>query len=165
MINILITGKDSYIGDAFCKWLSNYKGYSTECIDLHSDAWKKIDFSKYQVVFHVAGIAHTEANAKMEDFYYKVNTTLTKDVAIKAKESKVRQFIFMSSMIVYGSNNSFVTFGTKETPDNFYGNSKLLADKYLMNLNSSDFHVVSLRPPMIFGPNSKGNFPKLVKLA
>ena len=134
-----------------------------------NDAWKKADFSKYDVVYHVAGIAHVNADPKMEPLYYKVNRDLTIDVARAAKTAGVKQFIFMSSQIVFHESQSLktevLTALTKENPNGFYGDSKLQAEKGLHELECETFKVCILRPPMIYGPNSKGNFPRLVKLA
>ena len=62
-------------------------------------SWKDHDFSKYDVVYHVAGLAHSTPDESQRELYYRVNTDLTYEVALKAKESKVGQFIFMSSII------------------------------------------------------------------
>jgi UDP-glucose 4-epimerase len=94
---------------------------------------------------------------------------LTIEVARKAKEAGVKQFIFMSSQIVYHESKSIktevLTCETKPNPNGFYGDSKLQAELELLQLNSDSFKVCILRPPMIYGPNSKGNFPRLVRLA
>ena len=166
MKRILITGADSYIGMSFEKWVAQWPDeYHVDTVDMIGDAWREKDFSGYDVVFHVAGIAHVSRNPKLKDLYYKVNRDLTIEAAEKAKSEGVKQFIFMSSIIVYGSKISYITKDTKPNPDNFYGDSKLQAEEGLLPLEADSFKVVILRPPMIYGPGSKGNFPKLVKLA
>ena len=65
MKKILITGKNSYVGKSFEKWLGNYPDrYSIDSISLRNDSWKEKDFSEYDVVFHVAGIAHVSTDPK-----------------------------------------------------------------------------------------------------
>jgi nucleoside-diphosphate-sugar epimerase len=116
----------------------------------------------------VAGIAHVSSDPKMEDLYYKVNRDLTIEAAEKAKTEGVKQFIFMSSIIVYGDSGSdkrVIDKNTVPKPSNFYGNSKLLAEEGIKPLDSDRFKVVILRPPMIYGKGSKGNYPKLAKAA
>ena len=167
---ILITGANSYIGVSVEKWLSDSNGkYKIDTLDMIGDTWKDTDFSKYDVIYHVAGIAHADVGNVTEEqkqLYYKVNTQLTLDVAKKAKEAGVKQFIFMSSMIVYsGCNKAVITKETQPKPLNFYGDSKWQADRELQKMNSEDFKVVVLRPPMIYGKGSKGNYPELAKLA
>ena len=169
MKNILITGENSYIGNSVKSWLE--KGpdnYKIETIDMKSDIWKLKDFSKYDVVFHVAGIAHVSTDPNMENLYYKVNRDLTIETAIKAKAENVKQFIFMSSIIVYGDSkekNRVITIDTLPTPSNFYGKSKLEAEEGITKLQSENFKISIIRPPMIYGKESKGNYPKLSKLA
>ena len=166
MKRILITGANSYVGTSVEKWLiKDPNNYHVETLDMQNPSWVTFDFSKFDVVFHVAGIAHVSKKKSMEDLYYKVNRDLTIQTAQIAKSSGVKQFIFMSSMIVYNSKDTKITLETIPKPDNFYGMSKLLAEEGLLTLWSDEFSVCILRPPMIYGPNSKGNFPKLIKIA
>lgn len=162
---VLITGANSYIGTNVEKWLMKEpENFYVETLDMRDPNWKDFDFSKFDVVFHVAGIAHVSTKKSMKDLYFKVNRDLTIETAIKAKESGVKQFIFMSSMIVYNSKETRITLETKPNPDNFYGFSKLQAEEGILPLQSDSFNVCILRPPMIYGPGSKGNLPKLVEL-
>lgn len=171
MKKILITGANSYIGTSFenylKKWDIEYKVYT---VDMRDESWRNKDFSKYDVVFHVAGIAHVSTDPKMQDLYYKVNRDLTIETAKKAKKDGVKQFIFMSSIIVYGDSSHInkkrvIDKSTVPTPSNFYGKSKLQAEEGILPLNDESFKVVVIRPPMIFGKGSKGNYPKLSKIA
>lgn len=169
MKKVLITGMKSYVGSSIEKWLGNYPDrYLIDLISLRNDLWKKKDFSKYDVVFHVAGIAHVSTDPKMEDMYYKVNRDLTIEVAKKAKAEGVKQFIFTSSIIIYGDSSSEKRVISKSTipkPSNFYGSSKLQAEEGIRPLENNNFKVVIIRPPMIYGKGSKGNYKKLVKLS
>lgn len=170
MTKILITGAGSYVGESVRKYiLSTSSDFEIDAVDTIGDAWKETEFSKYDVVYHVAGIAHVNADPKMEPLYYKVNRDLTVEVAKTAKAAGVRQFIFMSSQIVFHESQSLksevLTKDTKENPNGFYGDSKLQAEIGLHEFECDTFKVCILRPPMIYGPGSKGNFPRLVKLA
>jgi len=171
MKKILITGANSYIGNAFEKWLTQWSEiYQVDTVETRNGEWQEKDFSKYDVIFHVAGIAHQDAKADQEALYYKVNRDLTIAVAEKAKEEGSKQFIFMSSMIVYGASSKIgetkvITRETVPEPANFYGNSKLLAEQGILPLQSDAFNVGVLRPPMIYGRGSKGNYPLLAKFA
>lgn len=168
---VLITGNNSYIGNYFEKWVKKLSAkYVIDKISLRKDDWKEISFSGYDVVLHVAGIAHVNANPEMESLYYEVNRDKTIEVAKKAKKDGVEQFIFISSIIVFGESNInnmnvAVTKNTSPNPIGFYGNSKLEAEYGIIPLQDDGFNVVIIRPPMIYGKDSKGNFPKLVKLA
>lgn len=131
---------------------------------MKNEAWKKFDFSGYDTVFHVAGIAHADLK-NTGDAYFKVNRDLAVATAVKAKTAGVRQFILMSTMKVYPSptlqHPIEITANTPPAPDTVYGLSKLQAERGLRALEDGGFRVVVLRPPMIYGPGCKGNYPKL----
>lgn len=170
MTKVLITGTNSFIGTSVENWLLHEpERYSVDNIDTIDDKWKAADFSKYDVVFHVAGIAHVDPKPSMAPLYYKVNRDLTVEIAGHAKACGVKQFIFMSSMIVYHASKSLketiIDENTEEAPNDIYGDSKLQAEKGLKELVSDNFAVTILRPCMIYGPNGKGNFQRLVALA
>src|SRR5690625_3112032 len=169
MKKVLITGKNSYVGNNLERWLNQYpEKYMVDKISLRNESWKEHDFSIYDVVVHVAGIAHVSTDPNMEDLYYKVNRDLTIEVAKKSKTEHVKQFIFLSSIIVYGDNPSkdgVIDEHTVPIPSNFYGRSKLEAEEGIRPLKSENFNVVIIRPPMIYGKDSKGNYPKLAAFA
>ncbi len=170
MKKILITGANSFVGTNIEKWLMKEpQAFHVDTVDTINDAWKQSDFTKYDVVFDVAGIAHVDPKPEMAPLYYKVNRDLTIEIARYAKEKVVKQFIFMSSGIVYHTSKSLEgdikTKDTKPSPNDFYGDSKLQAEKGLHELESDTFKVAIIRPPMIYGPGNKGNLPRLGWLA
>jgi len=173
MKRILVTGSNSYVGTSFVKWLSQYADmYTIDTISLRDDRWKESSFEAYDVVLHTVGIAHVDSNPdpKMEQQYYSVNRDLTIQTAKKAKEDGVKQFIFMSSIIVYGDSSYInksrvIDEKTVPSPANFYGNSKLQAEEGIKPLENDNFKVATIRPPMIYGKGSRGNYPKLSKAA
>lgn len=169
---ILITGEHSYIGNSFENWMSKKSDkYTIDTVSTRDNVWKAKDFSTYDVIFHVAGIAHVDAKSDMEEQYYQINRDLTIEIAKKAKTEGVKQFIFMSSMIVYGESNAKnretrINKGTQPQPSNFYGNSKLQAEEGILQLeDKATYKIVIVRPPMIYGRGSKGNYPRLSRLA
>ena len=170
MKKVLITGANSFVGTNIEKWLlKTPEEFQVDTVDTMNDAWKKADFTKYDTVFHVAGIAHVAPKPEMAPLYYKVNRDLTIEIAKWAKEHGVKQFIFMSSGIVYKASKSLKgdvkTIDTKPQPNDFYGDSKLQAENGLKELECPTFKVCILRPPMIYGPGNKGNLPRLGWLA
>ena len=172
---VLITGAGSYIGESFTKYAEEKYGdnFEIEEVDMLDGTWREMDFSSYDVVYHVAGIAHADVGNVSEAVkakYYAVNTDLAVEVAEKAKRDGVKEFIFMSSMIVYGDSAPYgkekiIDEHTVPAPANFYGDSKLQADVAVRSLANETFKVIVLRPPMIYGKGSKGNYPTLAKLA
>src|SRR5699024_1478390 len=166
MKNILITGVNSYIGNKFEEWVSQWPDeYRVTKISLRNDFWKTMDWSEFDVILHVAGIAHNSSDPELEELYYKVNRDLTVEVAKKAKTEGVSQFIYMSSIIVFGSKVEVIDSNTQPNPDNFYGDSKLQGELGIKDLQEEYFNVVIVRPPMVYGNGSKGNYPRLSKLA
>lgn len=175
MKKILITGANSYIGTSFEKYIKeNFSNeYQVDTIDMIDGSWRAKSFCGYDTVYHVAGIAHSD-NGKIskdkEKLYYSINTDLTIETAMKAKIEGVKQFIFMSSAIVYGNSGKIgkrkvITKDTPLSPTNCYGDSKVQAEKGILPLNDNKFKVVVLRSPMIYGKGSKGNYPILSKFA
>ena len=204
MTRILITGANSFVGTNIERWLMRQPDcYQVDTVDTMNDAWKQADFSRYDVVFHVAGIAHVDPKPEMAPLYYKVNRDLAIEVAKCARDKGVKQFIYMSSGIVYKVSKSLKgdvrTPDTLPNPNDFYGDSKLQAERGVVNvnfnadvnpnpnlngdvnlnlngninvdvnpnpnLNGDGMKVCILRPPMIYGPGSKGNFLRLGWLA
>lgn len=175
MKKILITGANSYIGTSFEKYLKeNFpEAYQVDTVDMIGNSWREKSFSGYDAVFHVAGIAHSDSGKISEEkskLYYAVNTDLTVETAKKAKADGVSQFVFMSSAIVYGESapigaRKLITRDTPVSPANCYGDSKVQAENGIRPLSDNSFRVVILRPPMIYGKGSKGNYPLLAKLA
>lgn len=170
MKRVLITGAGSYVGGWVRRRLEREpEKYYVEELDVQDESWRDFDFSGFDTVYHVAGIAHVSTDPSMEELYYRVNRDLAIEVGERARAARVGQFIFMSSSIVYGDSSGQekgpITRETPAKPANFYGRSKLQAEKGLQELENEHFKVAILRCPMIYGPECKGNFPMLAKLA
>ncbi len=172
---VLLTGKDSYIGRSFIKYAGeNYPGnFEIDELDMRNDSWRDADFSKYDIVWHLAGIAHVdngEADKETARMYYRVNTELAVEAAEKAKREGVKEFIFMSSIIIYGNSAPYgkkriIEADEKPSPATVYGDSKWQADKRIRSLADGNFRVAILRPPFVYGPGCKGNYNSLAALA
>lgn len=172
---VLITGAGSYIGESFEVYAKEHYSvnFIIDTLDMRDPDWRKKNFSPYDAVFHVAGIVHTNVGKVTEEEkkrYYEVNTDLAIGTAEKAKAEGVGQFVFMSSMSIYGNSVSYgkdriIDERTIPAPANFYGDSKWQADKGVRRLSSENFRVAVLRPPMIYGKGCRGNYPVLAKLA
>lgn len=174
MKKILITGANSYIGTSFENYMSAWSDdYQIDTVDMIGEGWHSQSFIGYDSVFHVAGIAHISTkrlDQQTRERYWNTNALLPVQVAKKAKAEGVGQFIFLSSMSVYGEHGSMkhpvvITKDTLPTPRDIYGQSKLAAEEGLEALNAATFAVAILRPPMVYGPGCKGNYQHLVKAA
>ncbi|MBR4017446.1 MAG: NAD-dependent epimerase/dehydratase family protein [Oscillospiraceae bacterium] len=166
MKRILITGAGSYIGASFAKYLTDNfpNAYEVDTVDMLTDSWKETSFSSYDAIFHVAGIAHIKETQENAPLYYKVNRDLPVQVAEKAKADGVSQFVFLSTMSVYGMETGVITKDTIPCPKSNYGKSKLQAEQGLSQLADDHFKVVILRPPMVFGAGCKGNYQTIAKI-
>ena len=170
MKKILITGAGSYIGTKVQHWLEQSPDmFEVEAIDTIDNHWKQADFSKYDVVYNVAGIAHVKAAKGEGPLYYAINKDMVIEIAKAAKAAGVKQFIHMSSMIVYKEVKTLegkqIHKDTEPAPNGFYGDSKLQGELGIQALADDSFKVCVMRPPMIYGPGCRGNFPRLVWLA
>ena len=174
MKRILITGANSYIGTSCERYMAQWpQDYHIDTIDMVDGSWRGKSFTGYDCVFHVAGIAHQDSGKITEQrkqLYYRVNTDLTIETAKKAKADGVKQFIFMSSIIIYGASAKLgqikvITKDTAPSPEGAYGMSKLKAEQGILPLHDDVFHVCVLRPPMVYGFGCKGNYLLLRKAA
>ena len=166
MKKILITGAGSYIGTSFEDYVKEKFSdkYTVDTLNMIDENWRKYDFCGYDIVFHVAGIAHRKETKENSSLYYKVNRDLAAETAKKAKEQGVKQFVFLSSMSVYGKETGMINKDTNLLPKTHYGRSKLEAEKKIEELKSSFFKIVVLRPPMVYGKGCPGNFGAVVKI-
>lgn len=166
MKRILITGENSYIGTHLKEFLSQFpESYTVETLALKAHSPEEYDFHGAEAIVHVAAIVHRKETAETPALYEQVNRDLAYAVAEKAKREGVRQFVFFSSMSVYGKVTGTITRDTVPAPDTQYGKSKLAAERRIAALADDAFFVTILRPPMVFGPGAKGNPARLERLA
>lgn len=164
MKRILITGANSYIGTSFKKWVLQYADqYHVDVISLKDSRWSERSFEGYDVLLHAAAIVHVEENDVSN--YFKINRDLTIDVAIKARQEGIKQFIFLSTMGVYGVETGHISKETLPAPKTVYAQSKYEAEQCLTDLITKKFKVTILRPPIVYGKDCVGNYQRLAKIA
>ena len=144
--------------------------YAVRSLDMHGEGWKQFDFSPFDCVVHVAGIAHVSPRPEMRPLYESVNRDLAVACARRAREMGVKQFIYLSSAIVFGDAAPAGELGeiapeTSPSPAGAYGRSKLEAEHGLRALENERFRVTILRPMMVFGKGCKGNYNALAAMA
>ncbi len=161
-----MTGGSSYIGGSFRAYMEQFpEGYAIDAIGLRGEDWKRRDFSQYDAVLHTVGLAHVKETRKNAPLYDRIGRDLAVETARKARAEGVGQFVFLSSMSVYGMEEGTIGPETVPHPKSAYGRSKLEAEELLRALETEAFRVALLRPPMVYGPGCKGNYRALVKLA
>lgn len=167
MKKLLIAGAGGYIGSSFVSYLETQfpEKYELHTISVRTDTWKSEDFSGYDSFVDFAGIAHIQETEENAHLYYEVNRDLALALCKKAKDAGVRQFIYLSSMSVYGLETGRIDSNTLPAPVTHYGKSKLEAEQMLATIASDSFKIAILRPPMVYGDNCKGNYAILEKIA
>ena len=160
-MKIVITGKNSHIGNKIQNWFESHQienKFEIEQLDVIGDGWKTYNFSGTDVIIHVAAIVH---QPKLKDWslYQKVNIDLPSEIASKAKASGVKQFVFFSTMAVYGWDKDLNTDEIDEvvvpSPKSMYGKSKYEAELALKKIESDNFLLSIVRPPNVYGENGK----------
>lgn len=165
MTRVVITGAGSYLGAHIAAELAAFpERFTVRELDMRG-AWDKSALDGADAVVHVAGLAHQKETAENADEYDAVNHVLAVETAREAKARGVKQFIFFSSMSVYGLSCGRITAETQPSPSTWYGRSKWAAEQALAEWNDDTFRVAVLRPPMIYGRGCRGNYPRLAALA
>ena len=159
-MKILIIGKNSYIGNHIDEWLSKH-GHQVTQLDVLTDEWKTFDYSPYDTIVHVAGIVH-QPNCQDWGLYKRVNTDMPIQIATMAKKVGVKQYVFFSTMGVYGVGKrlkpTVVDEKTLLAPVGMYGKSKLMAEEGLRELQDEAFKVAFVRPPSVYGKGCRGGY-------
>lgn len=164
-MKVVITGAGSYIGSFIIQELTQ-KGHDVVELDMKTEKWREYDFHHVDSIVHVAAIVHVNEKEIDSTLYKKINCDLTYEVAKKAKESGVKQFVFLSTMGVYGITHSkdYITTQTPISPKSAYAKSKAEAEHRIIELVDNGFKICILRPPLVCGKDSPGNMTKLINL-
>lgn len=160
-MNVVITGKNGYIGNNLCKFL-NEKNITAQTVSVRIP-YKEDIFNNVDCVVHCAAIVHKKEK-QYKDIYSQVNYNLTVELAQLAKKSGVKHFVFISTMSVYGKSTGEINASTPLKPVSLYGKTKLMAEEELEKIQSEDFKITIIRPPMVYGENCTGNYSLLRKL-
>lgn len=184
-MKILITGQNGFIGKALFDLLKQ-QGHQVrgtvrnenkieEGLDVIAvgDIGSTTDWSTalkgIKTVIHLANRAHV-LNDQATDpltIFRGVNVAGTIQLAKQALESKVKRFIFISSIKVNGEKTDKQSFSAedKPNPQDPYAISKLEAENTLRKIaQKSSMEIVIIRPPLVYGQGVKGNFQRLSRL-
>jgi nucleoside-diphosphate-sugar epimerase len=163
---IKLTGFSGFVGKYFLKYFdkTEYVIHLIERKNLEIFEFKS--FNGANVIIHLAGKAHDLKNTSSPDEYYQINTELTKQVFDSFLSSDAKVFITLSSVkAVADEVDGELTENDIPNPITHYGNSKLLAEQYILSKEiPAGKRVYILRPCMIHGPGNKGNLNLLYKL-
>lgn len=162
-MNLAITGSSGFIGTNF---INHSSDINIVDVDLLTHKVKEIDFASIESVLHLAALVHQMKGAP-EDQYFKINCDLAYEVAKKAKDKGVKQFVFMSTAKVFGESTTDKPGWNEDSechPLDPYGLSKYEAEKLLLGLRDENFKVAIVRSPLVYGVGVKANMYNLVKL-
>ena len=159
---VLIIGKQGFIGSSLAKWL-NDMGYGVFLVSGRKGEWKSSDMRGIDTVVYAAGLAHTREKRKNEALFLKANVIQAKKSALKAKQAGVHQYIYISSMNVYGSAGKRIGTNTSIMPDSLYGRSKRQGELEILKLEDEKFATVIVRPPIVSGAGCKGSIRLLTR--
>ncbi|MBU3948460.1 MAG: SDR family oxidoreductase [Proteobacteria bacterium] len=186
MTNILITGANGFVGRALCAQML-IKGWDirasvrsrdniqslpgeveiTETGSIGPDTDWSVALANVEAVIHLAGRVHVMDDLTSDPLseYRIVNTAGTERLARCAALSGVRLFVFISTIKVNGEGKP--TPYTEEDipePQDPYGTSKWEAEEKLKLIaDQTGMKIVIIRAPMIYGPEVRANFLRLLK--
>ena len=160
-MHILVTGSSGYIGSSFINAFS--AKYAFTEFSLQSKSLDEIDLYHVDTVLHCAALVHQPSEHDYQK-YYEINVEYPLRLAKKAKASGVGQFVFLSSVAVYGDNLELVSEDSPCNPKTAYAKSKLEAERKLQELSDENFVISIVRFPMVYGKDSPGNMRSLVNI-
>lgn len=161
--NIVLTGSTGFVGSYFLEHQGNLNIVEA---DLIANKPEDISLKGIDVVVHLAALVHQMKGAPVEQ-YFKINRDLAYEMARHAKSKGIKQFIFLSTVKVYGEYTSEGILWDEDficKPIDAYGKSKMEAEKLLMGLQDDEFNVVIIRCPLVYGEGVKGNMLRLIKM-
>ena len=120
-------------------------------------------------IVHLAACVHVIRKTASDTLqaFRDVNVTGTRRLAEAAVAAKVPRFVYLSTIKVNGDRTVGLPFTADDTPapEGPYATSKLEAEQVLKGLiNQSSTEFVTIRPPLVYGPNVRGNLERLMKL-
>ncbi|MEV9526232.1 NAD-dependent epimerase/dehydratase family protein [Aliarcobacter butzleri] len=160
-MKILVTGSSGYLGSSFINQYSDK--YNFQKFSLLSQKLENINFNSIDIILHGAALVHQKVEHSYEK-YHEVNNEYPVKLAKSAKQNGVKQFVFISTIAVYGEDEDKLSENTACNPVTNYGKSKLEAEKELLKFSDDSFVVSIIRPPMVYGKNAPGNIDSLIKL-
>jgi len=171
-MNLLITGLHGFVGSNLTLALkAKHTLYGLDIVSPQKDgvtktySWSDLEnktLPEVDAIIHLAGKAHDTKNCSEARVYFEINTELTKKIYDYFLTSSAKKFIFFSSVKSAADTmiGDILTEDVVPAPQGPYGESKILAEKYLQaNWPAVDSgkSVYILRPCMIHGPGNKGN--------
>ena len=162
-MKIAVTGAGGFVGKRFMVY--NQSRFELVPVSLREQSPTAVNLQGVTTLVHLAGKAH-EMGTISDQVYFDINYELTRQLADRARQQGVRQFVYISSVKVYGDHiHGVLNEQSPCIPTDAYGASKLKAEQYLQSINDPAFTIAIVRPPLVYGPEVKGNTIRLLQLA
>ena len=158
----MVTGASGFIG-----------GHLTQ--HLCANGWQVIPVSRQQplsaealrntdVVFHLAGLAHSGAMDADRQKMFNVNVAMSLELYRQAVAAGVGRFVFLSSIKVLGDVSATpLTEEDPYQPGDLYAESKVAAEHALLQEPCGQTELCVVRPPLVYGPGVGANFFALLR--
>jgi nucleoside-diphosphate-sugar epimerase len=160
--NVLLTGASGFVGKHYVEYCQSRQNINL--VSLRTTTVEAINYKNIDAIVHLAGKAHEMAEIDPK-IYFDINRDLTLSLAKKAKSEGVKQFIFISTVKVYGDSQvTKLDENSPCQPSDPYGQSKFEAEEALKKLETKDFIITIIRPPLVYGKGVKGNLQRLIAL-
>ncbi len=168
-MRILITGVHGFVGSNLVVSLKDNNAiYGLDIIAPEKEgvvktySWEDLDAGnvpEIDAIIHLAGKAHDTKNKTLADVYFKVNRDLTiKMYDYFLAHDSIKKFVFFSTAKAAADKvDGILTEDVVPAPVGPYGESKIAAEKYILEHLTDDKDVYIFRPCMIHGPGNKGN--------
>jgi nucleoside-diphosphate-sugar epimerase len=182
--NILVTGATGFIGQhvtrALCEQNANVTAISRQK-EISIAGCENRDVSSFvadfeqpvslqgcchemDAIIHLAGRAHEE-DRSTDDKHHGITVEGTRALLEEAVTAGVKQFVFISTVKVYGETGNYLIDETRACkPESYYGRAKYEAEKLVLETcEKHGMQATILRLAMVYGPGNRGNLPKMVR--
>jgi len=183
--NILITGGAGFIGSILVRELLE-KGHNVRVMDIFNfgfDSLREImpnknlelfpgDIRKPEdvtrglenidTIIHLAAIVGDPACAVQADVAVETNYLSTLRLAMAARDKKIKNFIFSSTCSVYGAKEGILTESSDLNPQSLYAETKVFAEKGILDLAKDDFKPIILRLGTLYGLSYRPRFDLVI---
>lgn len=175
----LVTGASGAIGQTLIKHLSE-RGYHVRALVRNASSLKtapdSIEIVEGDItdsktirravegadkIFHLAAKLHiNNPSQSLFSEYKRVNVEGTRQLAEAAQSAGAGRLIFFSTINVYGPSGPGRVFDEDSPlrPDSYYAVTKIEGEQVVMNCGPA----VVLRLAAVYGPEMKGNYPRLL---